>query len=243
MRPRNAARQLRRALLLGAALLLLPAPSALLAHDPITTKVTWEREIAPLFQARCVSCHSPDGRGPMSLATYDEARPWARAIREEVLARRMPKWHAMRGFGDFENDPSLSAFEIALITAWVDGGAPRTAVPKRPATAARPGPPRSAPARDALATEPVLIRCTPQGLPVGRLVALTPTTEAGASIRLVLEFPDGRAEPLLWIRGFDPEFPHTYRLRTPARLVQGTRLAVEATAAEACRLALDLASE
>ncbi len=67
----------------------------------------------------------PDGRGPMSLATYEEARPWARAIKEEVMTRRMPKWHAVRGYGDFSNDPSLSPFEIALIAAWADGGAPR----------------------------------------------------------------------------------------------------------------------
>ena len=51
---------------------------------------------------------SPDGRGPMSLATYEDARPWARAIKEEVMTRRMPKWHAVRGYGDFSNDPSLS---------------------------------------------------------------------------------------------------------------------------------------
>ena len=61
----------------------------------------------------------------MSLATYEDARPWARAIKEEVMTRRMPKWHAVRGYGDFSNDPSLSPFEIALIAAWADGGAPR----------------------------------------------------------------------------------------------------------------------
>ena len=53
------------------------------------------------------------------------ARPWARAIKEEVLTRRMPKWQAARGYGDFSNDPSLSPFEIALMVAWADGGAPR----------------------------------------------------------------------------------------------------------------------
>src|SRR5829696_1461966 len=99
------------------------------AHDPITTKVTWEREIAPIFRARCLSCHSPEGRAQMPLTTYAEARPWARAIREEVLTRRMPKSSVVRGYGDFTNDPSLSPFEIALITAWADGGAPAAAKP------------------------------------------------------------------------------------------------------------------
>ncbi len=66
----------------------------------------------------------------MALTTYEEARPWARAIREEVLARRMPKWHVVRGYGNFSNDPSLSAFEVALFAAWADGGAPRVLPPK-----------------------------------------------------------------------------------------------------------------
>ena len=70
------------------------------AHDPIGTKVTWDREIAPIVQARCVSCHSEGGKGP-PLMTYEEARPWAKAIKEEVLTRRMPKWAAVRGYGDF----------------------------------------------------------------------------------------------------------------------------------------------
>ncbi|MEX2660677.1 MAG: hypothetical protein WD227_02060 [Vicinamibacterales bacterium] len=103
------------------------AATTLSAHDPISTKVTWEREIGPLVQARCVSCHSPGGRAPMSLMTYEEARPWARAIREEVLTRRMPMWHIVRGYGDFSNDPSLSPFEVALFAAWADGGAPASA--------------------------------------------------------------------------------------------------------------------
>ena len=95
------------------------------AHDRITTRVTWNGDIARIVAARCLGCHVADGRGPMSLATYEDARPWARAIKEEVLTRRMPRWQAVRGYGDFSNDPSLSSFEIALLPAWVDGGAPR----------------------------------------------------------------------------------------------------------------------
>ena len=63
----------------------------------------------------------------MPLTTYDETRPWARAIKEQVLTRRMPKWHAARGFGAFANDPTLTPFEIALLVSWVDGGMPRDA--------------------------------------------------------------------------------------------------------------------
>ena len=63
----------------------------------------------------------------MPLTTYEEVRPWARAIKEQVLTRRMPKWHAARGFGAFSNDPSLTPLEMALIASWVDGGLPRGA--------------------------------------------------------------------------------------------------------------------
>jgi mono/diheme cytochrome c family protein len=112
--------------LASAALCLAPVFTIVLAaHDPITTRVTWTGDISRIVQARCVTCHAPDARGPMSLATYEDARPWAGAIKEEVMTRRMPKWHAVRGYGDFSNDPSLSPFEIALIAAWANGGAPK----------------------------------------------------------------------------------------------------------------------
>ena len=94
------------------------------AHDRVTTKVTWNREISPIIQARCAGCHARGGSSTIPLTTYKEARPWAASIKEEVLTRRMPVWKAARGYGDFANDPSLSPFEIALIAAWADGGAP-----------------------------------------------------------------------------------------------------------------------
>jgi len=95
------------------------------AHDPITTKVTWSKEISRIVERRCAGCHRPDGAAPMALVTYEQARPWLRAIKEQVVSRRMPKWPAARGVGDFDNDRSLSPFEIELIAAWVDGGAPK----------------------------------------------------------------------------------------------------------------------
>lgn len=61
----------------------------------------------------------------MSLATYDEARPWAKAIKEELLEKRMPPWHAVKGYGDFRNAPSLTQRDVDLIVNWVEGGAPK----------------------------------------------------------------------------------------------------------------------
>ena len=61
----------------------------------------------------------------MSLGTYADARPWAKAIKEEILERRMPPWNAAKGFGDYGNDRSLSQLEIELLVDWVEGGAPK----------------------------------------------------------------------------------------------------------------------
>jgi hypothetical protein len=94
------------------------------AHEPITTKVRFNKEVVRVLQRSCLGCHHPGGIA-MSLATYDEARPWAKAIKEEVLNKRMPPWHAVKGFGDFRNAPSLTQREIDLLVNWVEGGAPQ----------------------------------------------------------------------------------------------------------------------
>ncbi len=93
--------------------------------DPVTAPVTFDREILPILQARCASCHSTGGPAPMPLTTYDEVRPWAGAIKAQVLARTMPKWAVAHGYGAFANDPSLTPAEMAAVTAWVNGGLPR----------------------------------------------------------------------------------------------------------------------
>jgi hypothetical protein len=122
------------------AFLVLLSARSTTAHDPITTKVTFAREIHAILSARCTVCHAPGGSAPMPLTTYEEVRPWARSIKEQVLLRRMPTWHAARGFGAFKNDPTLSPIEMALIVSWVDGGLPRDA----PGLALVPAPAESA---------------------------------------------------------------------------------------------------
>jgi mono/diheme cytochrome c family protein len=115
----------------GALALLIVRPAT--AHDPITTKVTFDREIRAILQARCATCHAAGRPAPMPLTTFDEVRPWARAIKDQILTRRMPIWNAAHGYGAFANDPSLTPAEMAIVAAWVDGGMP-----------VRPGPPSSA---------------------------------------------------------------------------------------------------
>jgi hypothetical protein len=98
-------------------------PEPVYSHVPITTKIVFNREIAQIFQKKCFSCHT-DGNVAMALTTYKEARPWAVAIKEEILDREMPPWSAAEGYGHFSNDMSLTAREISLILSWADGGAP-----------------------------------------------------------------------------------------------------------------------
>ena len=95
------------------------------AHEPITTKVRFNKEVVRILQRNCISCHREGGSAPMSLATYEEARPWAKAIKEEILERRMPPWHPVKGYGEFSNAPALTQHEIDLLVNWVEGGAPK----------------------------------------------------------------------------------------------------------------------
>jgi hypothetical protein len=94
------------------------------SHNPITTTVLFNREIAKIFEQKCVQCHAAGGLA-MPLVTYEEARPWAVAIKEEVLARRMPPWPAERGYGALANDVALTNRELEFLVSWIDGGVPK----------------------------------------------------------------------------------------------------------------------
>jgi hypothetical protein len=93
------------------------------AHAP----VTFTKDVAPILQRSCQSCHRPGQAGPMSLMTYEDARPYARSIKNRTTARIMPPWHIERNIGitEFKDDPSLSDAEIATLAAWADQGAPK----------------------------------------------------------------------------------------------------------------------
>ena len=89
------------------------------------------------MQRSCQTCHRPGTNAPMSLLTYEDVRPWARAIKNKVTQRLMPPWHIERNVGiqKFKDDPSLSDAEIATIASWVDGGAPKGNAGDMPAAA------------------------------------------------------------------------------------------------------------
>ena len=193
---------------------------SLWAHDVITTKITWSREISRLVNQRCISCHH-EGGSAFSLTTYEQARPWAKAIKEEVNERRMPPWGAVKGFGEFRDDQGLTQEQIELINDWVEGGAPEgdpTLLPKELPKAPKPVPlPQFQTIIDGkltLKTALTVAGIRPQGIP------------EGTSLKVVAERPDGTIEPLLWLYNYKPQFQHAYIYRKPISFPAGTKLEI-----------------
>jgi hypothetical protein len=105
--------------LIGAVSTMIVSAAAFAA----TGNVTYYKDVAPIMQNRCQECHRPGETAPMSLMSYEDARPWAKAMKTAILTKKMPPWSADPHYGKFLNDPSLSQAEIDTLVAWVDGGA------------------------------------------------------------------------------------------------------------------------
>ncbi len=110
-------------------------PSAAASAADSDSPVTFTRDVAPIFNKNCVECHRPTMFAPMSLTTYESARPFARSIKQRVVSGAMPPWGAPDApHGVFKNDPRLTQTEIDTIAAWVDAGAPKGDDKDMPAT-------------------------------------------------------------------------------------------------------------
>jgi hypothetical protein len=114
------------AVAMAAAVLLAQAVGAQAPARTGARSVTFAKDVAPILQRSCQTCHRPDSMAPMSFLTYEDVRPWARAIKQKVSAREMPPWYIDRhvGIQKLKDDPSLSDAEIATIAGWVDAGSP-----------------------------------------------------------------------------------------------------------------------
>jgi hypothetical protein len=206
-------------LLLAGLLALSAVPLA--AHDIITTKLTYTRDITRIFEHRCISCHGANASIP--LTSYEEVRPWAVAIKEEVLTRAMPPWGAVKGFGDLFPDDALPQDEMLIIAAWAVGGAPR-------------GNPVFLPTITK-STTPLSYEQVPNVLAVStRRVLTKPFIATGVSpqpekplesVRIIARLPNGRIEPLVWLYHYDPKWQRVFRFRKPLSLPRGTQ--IEAT--------------
>jgi hypothetical protein len=187
----------------------LCAASLLRAHDPISTRLTWTQEISRIIFKRCIACHKT---GPISFVTYDSARPWAKAIKDEVLNRRMPPWGAVKGFGDFRDDPSLTQDEITRIAEWVEGGAPEgdpAYLPPVPKSSSKTEIPRG--------------RLTKEFEPPLTLLGIRPLASA-QSAEVTAKLPDGSIVPLLWLRDYKRDWNRTFVYREPMKFPEGTRI-------------------
>jgi mono/diheme cytochrome c family protein len=203
--------------LLLAGLFLLGATSLVAPHDLVTTSITWNREISRVFFDRCAICHNEKGTA-FSLMTYAEARPWAVAIKEEVLSRRMPPWGAVKGFGEFRSDQGLTQEQLEIITAWVEGGVPE-------------GNPKDLPPKPKLAKPSTTGARRNQIVVSGELTLNKPfkldglipqEVPAGVPLKIVAKLPDGSIEPLLWLYEYKAQYKHAFLLRKPLNLPVGT---------------------
>lgn len=180
--------------------------------------VTWNREVSRIVYEKCASCHRPEGSA-FSLMTYLDAQPKATAIKDAVLSRQMPPWGAVKGFGQFRNDQSLSQEQIELITQWVDGGIRRGNNPRM-----LPKPPdfKAAPA-----ASPAGIAARVSGrFVLDRAVVvdglLPERVGAGQSMQVVAVVPGGRIIPMVWLHGYETRYAHPFLFRTPLALPAGT---------------------
>lgn len=108
-------------LIVMALLVWTPAPAA---SQDAAAAVTFHKDVLPVLQKNCQTCHRPGQIGPFSMLTFKDTRPWAKAIKAAVVSRAMPPWFADPRYGHFNNDRSLTQTEIDTIAAWVNNGAP-----------------------------------------------------------------------------------------------------------------------
>src|SRR5690348_9511629 len=111
---------------------LIIAAAAIAAEAAPPASVTFNKNVLPILQEKCQTCHRPGQVAPMSLVTYADARPWAKAIKAAVETRRMPPWNADPTYGHFLNDRSLSQSQIETLVAWADSGAAEGNVAEAP---------------------------------------------------------------------------------------------------------------
>ena len=115
------------------------------AHKPVTSKYTFADDVYPIVKAHCGGCHAPGGIAPMSLMTFEDARPWAESIRLELTTGHMPPWYGDSGVAPLRDVHKLSPRDIDVVLTWVTGGTPPGSATKPAVRAARRGWPKGRP--------------------------------------------------------------------------------------------------
>ena len=112
---------------------MLAFTTVAIAADVSNAPVTFKKDVLPVLQRNCQTCHRPGEIGPMPLLTYEGTRPWAKAIKAAVLSKKMPPWFADPQYGHFANDRSLSQADVNTLVTWADTGAIEGDAKDRPA--------------------------------------------------------------------------------------------------------------
>jgi mono/diheme cytochrome c family protein len=118
------------------------------AHKPVTSKYTFTEDVYPIVSRACGACHAPGGVAPMSLLTYDEARPWAESIRLELASGHMPPWFGNPSVAELKDSHKLSPRDLDVVLTWVTGGTPRGPENASPAGTVKSAAPRLGPGKN-----------------------------------------------------------------------------------------------
>lgn len=213
----------------AAVMIAIACATSARAHDIITTNLTYTRDISRILARRCLACHGSDASIPLS--TYEQVRPWAVDIKEQVLSRAMPPWGAVKGFGDLKPDRALSQEEIMIIAGWVIGGAPNG----DPALAPKSEPKASTPGNPNVRDLQTVVTRTALESPVS-LMGIRPLATATVnSNRIIARLPDGRIQPLVWLYQYNAKLNRVFFFREPLTLPAGTVI----EASEPLRFALE----
>ena len=210
------------------------------SHEPVTTKIRFNREIIRIFQDHCLVCHQPGSNTKIFLNNYASTRPWAKAIKEEILERRMPPSQVVKAFGRFEDDYGLNQHEVDQIVAWVDGGTPKgddKDLPPDPVLSASKN--NNVDSRTS-SLKTIAISATeeiPAGVEHHRIessVRIPVDAEAVAIRPLLFPFakslevtayrPDGTSEVLVWAQDYRYDWQPTYYFKDAVPLPKGTRV-------------------
>ena len=221
------------------AILLGTQPTS--SHEPVTTKIRFNKEIVRIFHAHCLACHEPGSDSKVFLHNYAAARPWAKAIKEEILERRMPTSQVVKGFGQFEDDHGLTQHEIDQIVAWVDGGTPKGDDKDLPPYQLMAG--VKTPEDSRLKGLKILGVPATEEIPFGaehyriessvriaadaEAIAIDPHLSYFAkSLEVTAYRPDGTIEVLIWVQKNNRHdyFAGNYYFKKPVRLPKGTRV-------------------
>jgi hypothetical protein len=186
-------------------------------HNFGTNPPTWNREVSRLVFDRCAYCHRPEGTA-FSLMTYQDAQPHAQAMKDAVLARTMPPWGAVKGFGDFRNDQGLTQEQVELVSDWVEGVMLKGNNPN-----VKPEPPKFDKPPEKGPTNGVVVHGgmrLPRAL---RLDGVVPERVPDRqSLTVMAMLPNGRIQPLVWLYEYRNRFKHPFLFRKPVDLPAGT---------------------